>query len=209
LARIFADPDVLASIQNLKAAGFIKPVERKRGMIVGIHPKLQGWLLKMYIDSYNTDEVYQLAKRIDGARLVERSLDKFRYNDIMKVPKKWLYKVPNAKNLKANHRKSVVLVAENMDIFSDPETWKHYRTIVQPFHLDALYNVLTDCKLSDSTWILNIPFARDGKIAFVDTEFAGRSLLIWDRLPNLGKYLCEDMRRYWFELIDKGGPNMP
>lgn len=210
LDKVFSKPNVLASTDNLKKAGFIKPVERKlRGIVVGFHPDLKGYLTKMYLDSRAVNEIEKWTRRIEGARLIQACLDKYGYNNIMKVPGKWLYRIPEDPSPKKKPeiatKKHYLLVCENMNIYSDSDIWKLYKTIVKPYHLNALYNVLVDCKLIDSTWILNIPFSYDGKIAFVDTEFAGKSLMIWQRLPNLAKYLSSEMAGYWMDLIDRGG----
>lgn len=211
LDKVFSKPNILTSVDELKKAGFIKPVERKlRGIVVGFHPELKNYVLKMYLDSRAVNEIEKWTRRIEGARLIQACLDNYGYNNIMKVPRKWLYRIPEKVSNKKRPevtptKKSYLLVCENMSIYSDSEIWKLYKTIVKPYHLNALYNVLVDCKLIDSTWILNIPFSYDGKIAFVDTEFAGKSLMIWQRLPNLAKYLSNDMADYWYDLIDRNG----
>jgi hypothetical protein len=205
LDEIFGDSRILTSVKHLKKAGFENPKVRNRGVVIGRHKDLKGYLLKLYLDNKDVDEVYQWEKRIQGALLIQKALDIFGYNDIMKVPKKWIYELP-ARGPKpsrsARYPKFYALVVEDMDIYSDPETFMLYRTSITTEHLDALYTVLTTCLLSDSTWLPNIPFAHDGKIAFIDTEFAGTSLSIWVRLPRLGKYLSSSMRRYWNNLLE-------
>lgn len=194
---------LLSSVKNLNQAGFISPKERNRGIVIGRHRELQGYLLKMYLDSKDVDELKWWLKRIKGAMRIQASIDKNNYNHLMKTPKKWIYQLPNdgPQPKKSKYPKKYILVVEDMDIFSDEECRQLYQKVVTPEHLDAMYKMLTTCLLSDCTWLPNIPFSHDGRIAFIDTEFVGETQSIWTRLPRLAKHLSPDMKKYWMSLL--------
>ena len=120
----------------------------------------------------------------------------------MKVPKKYVYPVPETRVYQpGKYPKKYILIVEDMDIFSDEENRRLYKTIINREHLDALFTVLTTCLLSDSTWLPNIPFSHDGRIAFIDTEFAGNTQTIWTRLGRMTRHLSPEMRSYWTSIV--------
>jgi len=203
LDTLFSTHNVLFSTATFKKAGFYNSQERRKGLIVTGHPNFPGYLFKLYLESSGTDEVEQYSKRINGAVLIQNALDNYKYNHIMKVPKKLVYAVPAESKVyqPGKYPKKYILVVEDMDIFSDDENRKLYKTIITREHLDALFNVLTGCLLSDSTWLPNIPFSHDGRIAFIDTEFAGNTQTIWSRLGRMSKNLSPEMRSYWANIV--------
>lgn len=202
LDAIFNASRVLSSASSYKKAGFYPTRERRKGLIVTSHSLLSGYLVKMYLETAPVDEMELFMKRIRGAISIQKELDNFGYNSIMKVPKKWIYNVPSGHSSDAGkYPKKYILVVEDMDIYSDDENRRLYKKIITEQHLDALFNILTTCLLSDSTWLPNIPFSYDGRIAFIDTEFAGTSLTIWSRLSRMSKNLSSEMRLYWEKLL--------
>lgn len=200
LDAIFSQSDVLKSTSTLSAVGF-QCQKTKKGMIVGFHEDFSEYVLKMYLETNKSrrgvDELKAFMRRINGAQLIQETLDRYGYNDIMKVPKKWLYKLPNP------GMRNYVLVVENMMLCPSDENERLYKTAIEYHHLDALFNVFVDCKLIDSVYLPNIPFSQDGRISFVDTEFAGRSSSIYKKLPSLKKYLSRPMGEYWEEKIEQ------
>ncbi len=208
LDKLFNRSRVLSSSSSLKKAGFKNTRERRKGLIVTGHSNTPGYLFKIYLETANVDELSLFMKRINGAILIRNALDKNDYNHIMKVPQKWLYAVPEPLGLSAGKfPKRYILVVEDMDIFSDDETRRLYKTIITRDHLEALYTMLTTCLLSDSTWLPNIPFSHDGRIAFIDTEFAGTTQSIWSRLGRMCKNLSSEMRDYWVTLVMERHPH--
>lgn len=202
LDSIFTSTRALSSTAAFHKAGFYNSKERRKGLIVTGHPDTPGYLFKLYLETSETDEKEQCLKRINGANLIRNALDNYSLHHIMKVPQKWVYAVPDY-NIKQRGKfpKKYLLVVEDMNIFGDDENRKLYKKIITPEHLDALFIVLTTCLLSDSTWLPNIPFSHDGRIAFIDTEFAGNSQTIWSRLGRMNKNLSPEMRNYWTALV--------
>ncbi|MBA2728292.1 MAG: hypothetical protein H0U49_09000 [Parachlamydiaceae bacterium] len=201
LDALFNAENVIASPVSFKKAGFYSSKERRKGLIVSGHPSFPGYLFKLYLETSSTSEVEQYTKRINGSVLIQKALDKYKYNHIMKVPKKYVYKVPESKSSLGKYPKKYILIVDDMDIFSDEENRKLYKTIITREHLEALFKILTTCLLSDSTWLPNIPFSHDGRIAFIDTEFAGNSQTIWTRLGRMSKNLSPEMRSYWATIV--------
>lgn len=202
LDKIFSTR-ILSSLEAMRKAGFIDPREKSKGLVIGWHPKLKGYVLKAYLDKNPVDELRQWTKRIKGAQLVRESLKRFNYGSIMKVPHKWIYKIPSsAKAKKAyNYAKEYVLIAEDMEIVDNETNRLLYRTAMTVPLLRALYDLFVDCQLIDSAFIFNIPFAHDGKIAFVDTEYAGATPHSWNFLSRLNKYLSIEMQLEWKKII--------
>ena len=57
-----------------------------------------------------------------------------------------------------------------MNIVDKAKNKKKYRESITENQLFALFNVMNSVGLADSVHIYNIPFCKDGKIAFIDTE---------------------------------------
>src|SRR5205085_2684107 len=66
--------------------------------------------------------------------------------------------------------KRYILVVEDMHLLSSSENADAYVLDMNKAKLNALYIMLTENLLIDSIFIDNIPFCKDGKIAFIDTE---------------------------------------
>lgn len=193
LHQIFSSSRVLGSLQAMEDAGFISPEKRPKGIVIGVHPKLKGYLVKMYLDTSRIDAYAQWIKRIEGALLVRQTIERYGLQDVLRVPKKWIYVLPTS----GVTLHQSILVVEDMKLVKHSENEHLYKTAITEKHLDALFKVLVECKLTDSVLIDNIPFTKQKKIAIVDTEIAGRGLRVWLRLPRLEKYLSTEMQRYW------------
>lgn len=207
LDEIFSEKHVLASLKAMKSAGFIAPYLRPKQLVIGIHPKLKGYLLKLYLDVTAIDEDAEWVKRINGALLIHKAIVQHGYQSIMVVPKKWIYRLPTqhmpAKGLHIAPKRSV-LVVEDMHLVGLEENSYFYKNEITYAHLDALIRILIECRLIDSLTIQNIPLTHKGQIAFIDTELAGKSLSIWLRIRKFGKNLSPEKEMYWEKLIRKG-----
>lgn len=163
LARIFEDPNILASRESLGRAGFELFNHHHRGMAVARHPLLKGHLIKVFFNEIpHALQVQNYTSRIEGSRQLQAYIDKHRLQHIV-TPKKWLYPIKeNAFGI------TCVLVVEEIDIVSSSETRELYASIDYDV-LEELCMVLKRFRGLDSV-TKNMPFTRDGKIAFVDTE---------------------------------------
>ncbi len=206
LYQIFSSSRVLSSLKTMKDAGFISPQQRPKGLVIGVHPKLKGYLLKMYLDTFQIDAYAQWVKRIEGALLIKKAINNYGLQNMMCVPQKWIYVLPTEPSALQNEHLNAhqsILVVEDMKIVDKNENAHLYKSAITEEHLEALFKVLIECKLVDSVLIDNIPFTKRKKIAFIDTEISGRGLHIWWRVQRLEKYLSPEMQLYWQRLIHR------
>jgi len=202
LDAIFSSSRVTANLQTLQAAGF-KNLEGWKWdkVIVAKHPHLPGYLIKACLDDqYALDDKY-LIHRIFGAEAIRSAIEENGYEEYFKVPHKWIYPLPQSfTNEENGPKKHFILVVEDMDILDKEENRKMFRQIKSKKQLSALYHLISSQGLPDSIYIKNIPFAKDGKIAFVDTE----RYQLWPvEFSKLAPLLSRKMKKHWQKLVDK------
>ncbi len=206
LDRIFSKRRVLSSVESMRKAGFliISPTDK---IIVARHYKLPGFLIKVYLDPLSIGEWIWWKKRIDGARLIQAGINQHGYQGFMKTPRKWIYPLPADPGPKEGHnRRNFILVVEDVEPLSPHKNHLAYKNKMTPDILNALYNLLTENLLIDSVYADNTPFCKDGKIAFLDTEHA-QDLTQPLPLSAVGNFLSTEMRDYWIQMIQTGGPH--
>lgn len=194
---------VIYSSETLKKAGFknTRP-GRWKGTIVAKHPKLEGYLVKMYSDD-QTDKIEwaKFLDRVRGAEAVKEAIDRFEYHDLFKVPNKWIYPLPEQPAPAVGKpRKNFILLVEDMDLISKKANLKKWeRSDLPKKYLNALYYLLGEVGLRDSVYAFNVPFSIDGRIAIVDTEHYH----MWPvHYRSLLQYLSPCNREYWKQLIN-------
>jgi hypothetical protein len=207
LDKIFSKRRVLSSRKSMVKSGFTLLTHKDDKIIVAKHPYLKGLLIKAYSDEMGAPDWFWWKKRIDGVRAIEQKIVQCGYQGMMKTPKKWIYPLPATPSPKngAPYRKNFILVVEDMDILDRKHNLKAYRNKMTPQILDIFYIMLTDLLLLDSVYADNVPFCKDGKLAFIDTE---HSLDTTRPVPvsTVAKYLSPAMYSYWEQLIIHGGP---
>lgn len=210
LDRIFSNSRVSQSSSTLKKAGFLSPEPRRVSKtVVTKHPKLQGYLLKLFTDEQsNINDWQKLKRRIDGVNSINASIKKHGYEALFTCPQKNLYPLPPKPSPGHGlHRKNFILVAADMNILrreANYAAWKGPEMTKEK--LDAIYTVFEEVGLKDSVFAFNVPFTHDGTMAFIDTEIFDRWPISYDRLL---RYLSPQMQKYWKELIRNGGPQQP
>lgn len=201
LDKIFSQERVTLNKKTLKKAGFEDIIEGQYShAIVAKHRKLQGYLVKLYTDEYiGLDEWSQFQSRILGSLQLKQSIDKHGYNNLFKVPRKWIYPLPANPSPPENctHR-NFILVVEDMKVLSRKVNEGQWRSQhVTKKLLDALYIILEENGLLDGAMPENAPFSNDGKIAFIDTEHCN----VWPvRYVRLNRHLTESMAQYWISI---------
>ncbi|MCE5295197.1 MAG: hypothetical protein LLF94_11380 [Chlamydiales bacterium] len=191
LDRLFSDPNVIASREELTMAGFELLPHHHRGLAVVKHPELTNHLIKLFINNVPHDlQVQNYVSRIQGSLALREFIATRRLKHIV-TPKKWLYRLPE-NDLGITY----VLVAEKINIVDRAQTKQAYATIA-PVVLKELCEVVTEFRGLDSV-IKNMPFTFDGKIAFVDTEKwnTERSTFLPHVLPLLDESLYPIIKRY-------------
>lgn len=205
LDQIFSER-VIRNSTALKSAGFKKPQPRQySGTIVSKHPKLKGYIVKLYTDEMEIQEGPELLNRIIGARLAKDAIDRHGFQSLFVVPKKWIYPLPAEPAPETGHyRKNFILVAEDMMILNKGDNYRWWKSnAVTPKFLDALYVIVQEVGLDDSILPSNIPFCKNYKIAFIDTPIYHR----WPiRFHMLKKHLSSSMKKHWTLLMNQNGP---
>jgi len=200
LDSLFAKPP-LADENSFREAGFqflqrFKPDEQIR---CARHPRLKGYLVKTYLDSQKRvgKEERCWISRIKGAELIRQAIAKKNMQKAFKVPRKWIYLLPG--NPTIPHRR-FILIVEDMHILDWDSNKRAYYFQMSRKKMDALYQLITENRLIDSIYIDNIPFCKDGRIAFIDTEhFHVADMPL--RLARLTPYFCPPLAKYWEGLI--------
>lgn len=205
LDAIFTKSRVLLSVETMKQAGFKPVIPRKfTRLIVSTHPDLKGYIVKVYLDTQRRykqkPEYFWWKKRIEGAKAITAFIEKKGLSHLYKVPKKWIYQLPEFPPAPLEFEaKNTILVEEDMDLLSAEDNkhrWKS-EAITVPL-LSSLQLILTEIGLRDCCKIDNIPFAKDGRIAFIDTQSfnAGKP-----PLKRLKKFLGEKQKVWWERIM--------
>ncbi|MBA3237299.1 MAG: hypothetical protein H0T62_02990 [Parachlamydiaceae bacterium] len=204
LKIIFSKRGVLSSVKALEKAGFEFICHRQgRGLLVVRHPLLKGYLLKIYLDIEKHSEWVRWARRVRGARFMQAVLDKnTKFSKYFKVPKKWIYILPKKKRGKGDFPRESVLLIEDMKLVDKQTTRELYKVLWSYDRLEALYVIIKKCGFSDGH-IDNLPFSKDHRIAFIDTEYTNKSSVHFEWLT---KWFSASKQRYWEALIEQGGP---
>lgn len=207
LDRLFESQRVTLSKDTFEAAGLGKIQERQpTNIVVGKTPKITGIVIKAFLDTQPAlPEWDNWLRRILGAQSIRQCIKRHGYTKF-KAPRKWIYPLPVLPAPPLHplyNRKNFILVVEDMRILSYQDNLDAYRHRMTKELLDQLYTILTEEGLIDSVYPDNIPFTKDGYIAFIDTEHHHKAPIKYDRLKS---YFSPAMQTYWQKLIDQGGP---
>lgn len=204
LDKIFKAHRVTENKAAFMGAGFVFHERNGRRRVIARHLKLPGYLVKTYLDTHKThlEDGLVWRNRINGARQLQACIDKHGYNHIMKVPKKWLYPLPSNPPSRSPYPKGYVLIVEDAGILPHLANYRKYANEITKEHLKAIYVMLTENHAFDCVHVFNIPFCKDGKIAWIDTE----GLNSYDHPINYWKVtekLPRNLRSYWEKLYKK------
>lgn len=205
LDKIFSKRRVLGSLKEMSRAGFIIKTDPKRKIIVARHPKIKGYLFKVYLDDSTECEYFWWRKRIIGARTIQEAIDRYGYGIWMKTPQKWIYPLPIEPAADdGTYEKHFILVVEDMNVLNHADNRFAYKKFMTREILLAYYHLLTELKLVDSVYADNTPFCKDGKMAFLDTEHAlDKTFPV--PVSSVGQYLNPEMLAFWEQLIVNHG----
>ena len=198
LDALLVDLGMFDSRAAWRRAGFtvLDPAKPSECMI-GAHPSASGYLFKKYADDIPLREQSKnYEARIEGAKKLAKFIAKEDLQHVV-VPRKYLHDLSRKFG-----KSSSVLVVERLDVLGPDESVLHYRDVAEPVLRDLLC-VLARFKGLDSN-AKNVPFTRDGRIAFVDLEN-------WDRrkdrdevrLKSIGSYLSEERLRLARRILDE------
>ena len=173
LDRLFSASRVTLNEKTLRKAKFKNTEPGKFShTIVSKNSKIKNYFFKLFSDQQNIDEARQLMRRINGANAIRESIKAHQYHTLLKVPNKWIYPLPPEPSPPPEaFRKNFILIAEDMHIYSKESNYKRWRgKNMTPERLEAIFTVLLEAGLSDSVFAFNLPFSKDRRNAFIDTE---------------------------------------
>jgi hypothetical protein len=206
--RLFRKHRVIQTPEDFKKAGFKRfhPGHWSRVM-ASAHPELQGYFIKAFADTELRikNDWLKWLHRIEGAESIRACINRHHYRSLMKVPHKWIYPLPIHPSPPENSRylrKNFILVAEDMRIEEHSKNNKLYRKKMTPKLMEAVYTVYQEEGLYDSVYPFNVPFCKDGKLAFIDTEFHHRWPVPFHKLTS---HFSSELRNYWTQLTHNGG----
>lgn len=204
LDKLFSESRIIDSVESLKKAGFVILFQQlNRGLIVVKHRTLPNYLVKLYLDSSPRSEWPLWVLRAKGARFIQKLIDQYTYSHCMKVPEKWIYPIPKERRpvgKDSKFSKDFVLIVRDMRLTTPNVNLSRFKEGMTYARLRALYTLITEGGLSDSH-IGNVPFSRDGKMAFIDTEYVNS----WPvHLDWLTEYFSPVNQQYWNWLIRDG-----
>lgn len=204
LDRIFSESRAIFNIDTMLKAGFINPYPRKfTRLVVTKHPALKGYVIKAYLDAQRyykrQPEILYWTLRIQGAEAIRSLIEKNQWQDRFKVPHKWIYPLPETPVPPRDYLcKHYILVEEDMDLMPqeiNKRLWAGEG--VSRDLLLSLFSLLEELGLHDCAGIDNIPFSKDGRIAFIDTQ----SFDIWPvHYAKLKPSLSKEMKGYWDQI---------
>lgn len=190
---------------NLLAAGFTAFGERHTsGMRVLMHKNLPNYVIKTYLDEHldKVDWMY-CVYRVKGRNAIQEVIESRNCERLFVTPKKWIYKIESPhKPPSSLNEQHFLLVTEFIDILSREKNREKWKTVPNREVLWNLYHILQDTGAKDCNFVDNIPYCKDGRIAFIDTE----ATHLWPiNFNKLDHYLSPAMVQYWHQLIDTQG----
>lgn len=204
LDRIFSGERAIQTQETMKKAGFHIITEGHwSDTIIATHKKADGYFFKLFTeDQSHIDEVRRLLARIRGAIYAQSIVDKHQWNKLFKVPRKWLYILPEDPNPNpAIPSKRVILIAEDMRLLSKDDSYRKWRQANFDKKLfKAVFQVLTEGGFSDSAYAFNLPFAKDGRIALIDNDKYNKRPIPFH---NLFKYIHPSLKTYAEKLMQE------
>lgn len=209
LEEIFAVKGVLSSIKAMEDAGFTIHLYRQgRGLILASHPLLPNYFIKTYLDTVSYVEWTRWVRRAKGKDRMQSFLNDYpQYKPFLKVPNKWIFKIPKHGIGRAKGEffpRRYILLVEDMHLVDKLVNEKMYQKDITYSALDGLYLIIDRTGFSDGH-IGNIPFSTDGRLAFIDTEYTNS----WPvHFHWLTKWFSPTKQSYWTYLIENLGPSL-
>lgn len=197
---------VIESPESLKKAGFKETGTRHtQNFHVMKHKKLKGWLLKIYTDDAVGETDWQhFVYRCQGAQAARESIEANNAKKLFKAPKKFIVPLPDQPEPRPGlQKKYFVLLVEDMNLVSKKRSYHYWQSRITAHFLDYFWRIVTTAGLSDSFYIDNCAWSKDGRVAFVDTEHYHKWPIFY---PKLFEHLSPHMKKHWSLLIDQKGP---
>lgn len=179
LDEIFVHEGIIKNVRSLRQAGFsILFLQKRSFIVVAKHPKVQGYLFKIYLDTKGVSKDDMVGWELLTTRCIVAQKIKtiIRKNKIRRftVADKWLYPLPPVKQ--RGRAEPVILLVKDMRIYNRGDSRRIWRSKVTRKDLKELYAVLG--RGYGSAFLHgNVPYTKSGKFAFIDTEYNRRQRL--------------------------------
>lgn len=204
LDAIFSEERAIRTQDTMKSAGFhVITKGHWSDTVIATHKKAEGYFFKLFTDDQaHVDEITRLLARIKGALYAQSIVDKHQWNKWFKVPRKWLYILPEDPNpVPGIPSKRVVLIAEDMRLLSKEASYSKWRQANFNKKLfKAVFQLLTEGGFSDSSYAFNLPFSKDGRIALIDNDKYNKRPIPFHKLF---RYLHPSMETYAKKLMEE------
>lgn len=162
MSELFTDPKMFGSFDRFKSASFDLIDHSENKILSGSHKRAKGYLFKKYNDDKPGEkQLRNYMHRLEGARLIRTFIAEHGFSRVV-APRKWLYELP------PSFPARYLVVAEKLDLASKSDTERSYDRIGKE-QMHELATILYYFRGLNST-ASNLPFAKDGRIAFIDTE---------------------------------------
>lgn len=168
LEKLFPSSGMFDSADDWKAAGFKIVRAHVTRLLVAGHKSVPDILFKKYpktTEKSSKEQLENYERRIEGIRRIKAIIDTHRLQHII-APQKWLIQLPS--RFSSHGKLSYILAAEKCDLLDRDRSEAEYRSIDENV-LRELVTVLFNFGGYDSS-AKNVPFTRDGKLAFIDTD---------------------------------------
>lgn len=198
LDLIFSDEHVIKNERTLQMNHFtIASWKGKNNILVAKNSNVKNYVFKLFLDSQGVPhEWYHYIKRIEGSLAIGKMIASKGFEASFKVPKKCLYLLPKAQTKREGSL--FILVAEKIQLKSAEENRKKWKSSkLNETFLKQVYTLINELGLIDSVYIDNIPFSKDGKVAFVDTEHYNVFPVNFKKLEH---YLHPTKKKIWAEM---------
>lgn len=201
LDRIFSKRRVLQDSESLISAGFTNSIPGNGSQtIVTQHPKVDHYILKLYLDSQTGVSDWQSwihrASGADQAREVIQARKLFPY---IVVPYKWIYPLPNKPRASPESEgKNFILVVDKMPVLSKKESIQRWYRDMNKDRLKAIYFLTEELGLVNCSQANNLRWEHYLRIVLCDFE---RHHIWPTNIGNLAAWLRPEMQTYLNELI--------
>jgi hypothetical protein len=205
LEKLFHHSDAIDNEAAFLEAGFkIRSKKERSLMRVATHPALAGYVFKVFF----VEEQGRVREKPCGwtsftirckqAELIRRVIDEQAFRHF-KVPRKWLFRTPTHPACSPDDQPAI-LVAEFQDLLPSDENEGAWRHSLTEDHLHELY-VILELAGGVSSRPDNIALTRQGRFAFIDTEYSR----YFHDYESIAPYLSRQMRQYWSNLVRQAG----
>ncbi len=203
LDSIFSKARVTLTAKTMKKAKFTNPEERSFShTVVTRHPQVPGYILKLFRDDQTDVTDWDMChRRCSGAQLIRKAIEEMGYENMFSVPDKWIYCLPDFPEPPPGYQqKHFIVVAQDMKILKSKDNHAKWRSSAMSHErLEALFFLVKNVGLSDSVVAFNIPFCKDGRNSFIDTEWYHRPRVRYERLF---RFLSPSGTIFWQLLIE-------